>query len=161
MCGFLHTNSLGGERMEYSIQKEVQSIKRIQRFGGAVLGIYILLMIVALLFEKMLLIPLMWTIAVFLIFMGHKQYRLLRYVSTHSKSLQWLKVEYADTWISAMLMGTFMTTLLTTESLGFGIGLLFGIWGLTANHRKRFIERQLKKHDPHAPTYEELMERMS
>ncbi len=161
MCGFLHMNSLGGERMEYSIQQEVQSIKRIQRFRGAVLGIYILLMIVALLFEKMLLIPLMWTVSVFLIVMGHKQYRLLRHVSTHPKSLQWLKVEYADTWISALLMGTFMTALLTMESLGIGIGFLFGIWGLTANYRKRFIERQLKRHDPHVPTYEELIERMS
>ncbi len=161
MCGFLHMNSLRGERMKYSIQQEVQSIKRIQRFGGAVLGTYILLMIIALLFEKMLLIPLMWTVAVFLTFIGHKQYRLLRHVSTHPKSLQWLKVEYADTWISALLMGTFMTALLTMESLGIVIGFLFGIWGLTANHRKRFIERQLKKHDPHAPTYEELIERMS
>lgn len=147
--------------MEHSIQQEVQSIKRIQRFGGVVLGIYILLMMIALLFEKMLLIPLMWTVAVFLIFMGHKRYRLLRRISTQPKSLQWLRIEYADTWIGALLMGTFMTTLLTMESLGFGIGFLLGIWGLTENYRKRFIERQLKRHDPHVPTYEELIERMS
>lgn len=161
MCGFLHMNSLRGERMENQIQQEVRWVKRIRRIGVPVIVLYILSMIVALLFEKMLLIPLMWTVAVFLTFMGHKQYRLLRHVSTHPKSLQWLKVEYADTWISALLMGTFMTALLTMESLGIVIGFLFGIWGLTANHRKRFIERQLKKHDPHAPTYEELIERMS
>lgn len=147
--------------MEHSIQQEVQSIKRIQRFGGAVLGIYILLMLIALLFEKMLLIPLMWSVAVFLIFMGHKQYRLLRHVSTHPKSLQWLRIEYVDTWIGALLMGTFMTTLLTTESLGFWIGFLLGTWGLTATYRARIIARNLKRYDPDVPTYEELMERMS
>ena len=147
--------------MENQIQQEVRWVKRIRRIGVPVIVLYILSMIVALLFEKMLLIPLMWTVALFMIFMGHTQYRLFRHFSTHPKSLRWLQVEYVDTWISAILMGTFMTTLLTTESLGFGIGLLFGIWGLTANHRKRFIERQLKRHDPHAPTYEELMERMS
>ncbi len=160
VCGVLHINRFGGEEMEGHIQREVQSIKRIRRFGGPILVIYIIVLIVALLFEKMLMIPLMWTVAVFLILMGHKEYRLLSHVSTHLKSVQWLKVKYADTWISGLLMGTFMTTLLTTESLGFGIGLLFGIWGLTENYRKRFIERQLKRHDPQLPTYDEVIERM-
>lgn len=147
--------------MEDSIQKEVQSIRRIRRFGGMVLGMYILFMIIALLFEKMLLIPLMWTVAMFLIFMGHKQYRLLRRVTSHPKSIFWLKIEYADTWISALLLGMFMTTLLTTESLGVGVGGLLGIWGLTDTYRSRIIARKLKQYDPDVPTYNEVIERMS
>lgn len=147
--------------MENQIQQEVRWVKRIRRIGVPVLVLYILSMIVALLFEKMLLIPLMWSVALFLIFTGHTQYRLLRHFSTHPKSLRWLQVEYADTWISAILMGTFMTTLLTTESLGFGIGFLFGIWGLTEKYRSRIIARQLKQYDPDIPTYDEVIERMS
>ncbi|RHB48494.1 hypothetical protein [Exiguobacterium sp. AM39-5BH] len=147
--------------MENQIQQEVRWVKRIRRIGVPVLVLYILSMIVALLFEKMLLIPLMWSVALFLIFMGHTQYRLFRHFSTHPKSLRWLQVEYADTWISAILMGTFMTTLLTTESLGFRIGFLFGIWGLTEKYRSRIIARQLKQYDPDIPTYDEVIERMS
>ncbi|WP_214890378.1 hypothetical protein [Exiguobacterium sp. s142] len=146
--------------MGEQLQKEIQWVKRIQRFGVPLLVVYVTSLVVSLFFERMLLIPLMWTVAVFLVVMGHKQYRILRQFSTRPKGLQWLKIEYADTWISAILMGTFMTTLLTTESFGFLIGGVFGIWGLTESYRKRWIVRKLKAYDPDMPTYDQVIERM-
>lgn len=147
--------------MAEQLQKEIQWMKRIQRFGVPLFVVYVTLFVVFLFFERMLLIPLMWTLAMFLIFMGHKQYRLLRHVSTHPKSLQWLKIECADTWIGALLMGTFMTTLLTTESLGFLIGVVFAVWGLTEPYRKRVIVRKVRTYDPDMPTYDQVIERMN
>ncbi|TCI34028.1 MULTISPECIES: hypothetical protein [unclassified Exiguobacterium] len=146
--------------MGKQLQKEILWVKRIQRFGVPLLVVYVTSLVVSLFFERMLLIPLMWTVAVFLVVMGHQQYRILRQFSTRPKGLQWLKIEYADTWISAILMGTFMTTLLTTESFGFLIGGVFGIWGLTESYRKRLIVRKLKAYDPDMPTYDQVIERM-
>ncbi len=143
------------------MQRDVRQVIKIRRYGVPALIIYLAAFLYALFAQWMWLIPLMWLLAIFLIFMGTNEYRIMRHVATNPLAIKWLRIQYAMTWLEALLLAVSMTALVLDHSIGLLIGVLFAVIRFTDSYRDRLITKQLQAVEPDMPTYEQLIERMS
>ncbi|QUE86299.1 hypothetical protein [Exiguobacterium alkaliphilum] len=143
------------------MQRDVRQVIKIRRYGVPALIIYLAAFLYALFAEWMWLIPLMWLLAIFLIFMGTNEYRIMRHVATNPLAIKWLRIQYAMTWLEALLLAVSMTALVLDHSIGLLIGVLFAVMRFTDSYRDRLITKKLQAVEPDMPTYEQLIERMS
>ncbi|MFN4214678.1 hypothetical protein [Exiguobacterium sp.] len=143
------------------VQRNVRQIIQIRRYGAPALIVYFAAFLYALFVEWMWLIPLMWILAMFLIFMGTNEYRIMRHVATNPQAIKWLRIQYAMTWLEALLLAVSMTALVLDQTIGLLIGVLFAVMRFTDSYRDHLITMKLKVVEPDIPTYEQLIERMS
>ncbi|WP_214704036.1 MULTISPECIES: hypothetical protein [unclassified Exiguobacterium] len=138
--------------------QDVKWMQRMRHYAVPVLILYVTAVIVALLLEKMLLIPIMASVSVIIVVMGYKEMRIMWRMTKHPKAHRILIFQYVFEWVDAVLLTALMVTLLTAEDFGLMIGLFFGIWGVLSPIRQKWFTKQLKQIDPELPTYEEVIE---
>lgn len=138
--------------------QDVKWVQRMRHYAVPVLILYVTAIIVALLLEKMWLIPIMASVYVMIVVMGYKEMRIMWRMTKHPKAHRILIFQYVFEWVDAMLLTGLMVTLLTAEGVGLMIGLFFGIWGVLSPFRQKWFTKQLKQIDPELPTYEEVIE---
>ena len=138
--------------------QDVKWVQRMRHYAVPVLILYVTAIIVALLLEKMWLIPIMASVSVMIVVMGYKEMRIMWQMTKHPKAHRILIFQYVFEWVDAMLLTALMVTLLTAEDVGLMIGLFFGIWGVFSPFRQKWFTKQLKQIDPELPTYEEVIE---
>lgn len=143
------------------IQRDIRQVIKIRRYGVPALVVYLAAFLYALFAEWMWLIPLMWLLAIFIVFMGSKENRIMCQVTTNPQAIRWLCIKYAMTWIEALLLAVSMTALVLDHAIGLLIGLLFAVMRFTDSYRDRFIIKKLNEVEPDMPTYEQAIERMS
>ncbi|MCT4787360.1 hypothetical protein ACFQO8_13760 [Exiguobacterium aestuarii] len=141
------------------MEQDVKWVQRMRRYAVPVLILYVTAVIVALLLEKMWLIPIMVSVSVLIVVMGFQEMRIMWRMTQHPKAHRILIIQYVFEWVDAILLTTLMVTLLTSEEFGLVIGLFFGIWGVLSPFRQKWFTKQLKQIDPELPTYEEVIER--
>ncbi|WP_214822384.1 MULTISPECIES: hypothetical protein [unclassified Exiguobacterium] len=141
------------------MEQDVKWVQRMRRYAVPILILYVTAVIVALLLEKMWLIPIMVSVSVIIVVMGFQEMRIMWRMTKHQKAHRILIFQYLFEWVDAMLLTTLMVTLLTSEEFGLVIGLFFGIWGVLSPFRQKWFTKQLKQIDPELPTYEEVIER--
>ncbi|TCI24370.1 MULTISPECIES: hypothetical protein [unclassified Exiguobacterium] len=142
------------------VRHDVKRVVNIRRYGVPIWIVYMATFLFALFFEQIWLIPLMWLLAIFLIIMGNKEYRIMRHFAETFQTLKLLRIQYAMTWLDALLLSTSMTALVLNHSIGFLIGALFAMMRFTDSYRDRLIRNKLKAVDPDMPTYDQVIERM-
>lgn len=140
------------------MEQDVKWVQRMRHYAVPVLILYVTTIIVALLLEKMWLIPIMASVSVMIVVMGYKEMRIMWRMTKHPKAHRILIFQYVFEWVDAMLLTALMVTLLTAEGVGLMIGLFFGIWGVFSPFRQKWFTKQLKQIDPELPTYEEVIE---
>lgn len=140
------------------MERDVRWVQRMRRYGAPVLILYVTAFIVALLLEKMWLIPIMGSLSLLIVLMGYQEMRIMRKMTEHAKAHRILRLQYIFEWVDALLLTTLMLTLLTAEDLGLLIGLFFGIWGVLSPIRQKWFSKKLKQVEPELPTYEEVVE---
>lgn len=140
------------------MEQDVKWMQRMRGYAVPVIILYVTAVIVALLLEKMWLIPIMGSVSVIIVVMGYQEMRIMWRMTEHPKAHRILIIQYVFEWVDAILLTTLMVTLLTTEDFGLMIGLFFGIWGVLCPLRKKWFTKQLKQIDPELPTYEEVIE---
>ncbi|WP_214798786.1 MULTISPECIES: hypothetical protein [unclassified Exiguobacterium] len=138
--------------------QDVKWIQRMRDYAVPVLILYVTAVIVALLLEKMWLIPIIGSVSILIVVMGYKEMRIMWRMTEHPKVQRILIFQYVFEWVDAVLLTTLMVTLLTAEDFGLMIGLFFGIWGVLSPFRQKWFTKQLKQIDPELPTYEEVIE---
>lgn len=161
MCGILHINRFGGERMEQQLQQEIRWVQRMHKLAIPIWITYVMALIAALIVNKDWLILLMFFVAVLTMYMSYRQYRIMRHISNRGDVHRLLKLKMGVDWIGSILLFTFFATLLTVESVGLLLGVVLATWSMTDTARSRFIQRKINACDPTMPTYDEVMERMS
>ena len=140
------------------MEQDIKWMQRMRRYAVPVMILYVTAVIVALLLEKMWLIPIMGSVSVIIVVMGYQEMRIMWRMTNHPKANRILILQYVFEWVDAMLLTTLMVTLLTAEKLGLVIGLFFGVWGVLSPIRQKWFTKQLKQIDPELPTYEEVIE---
>lgn len=143
------------------IQHDVRQVITIRRYGFPASMFYVVVFLYALFVERMWMIPLMWLLAIFLIFMGGNEYRIMRHVVANPLAIKWLRIQYAMTWLEALLLAASMTALVLDHSIGLLIGVFFALMRFTDSYRDRLLTKKLQAVEPDIPTYEQLIERMS
>lgn len=161
VCGVPHINRFGGERMEQQLKQEIRWVQRMQKLAVPIWVTYVIALIAVLIVNKNWLIPLMFFVAVLTMYMSYRQYRIMRHISNRGDVHRLLKLKMGVDWIGAILLVTFFTTLLTVESVGLLLGVVFAIWSMTESARSRFIQQKITACDPTMPAYDEVIERMS
>jgi len=140
------------------MERDVRWVQRMRRYGAPVLILYVTAVIVALLLEKMWLIPIMGSVSFIIVVTGYKEMRIMWRVTEHPKAHRILMLQFVFELLDALLLTTLMVTLLTAEDLGLLIGLFFGIWGVLSPIRRKWFVKKLKQVGPELPTYEEVIE---
>lgn len=140
------------------MERDVKWIQQMRRYSVPVLILYVTAVIVALLLEKMWLIPIMGSVSFIIIATGYKEMRIMWRMTEHPKAHRILILQYVFELMDAFLLTTLMVTLLTAEDLGLLIGLFFGIWGALSPIRQKWFVKKLKQVEPEMPTYEEVIE---
>lgn len=138
--------------------QDVKWMRRMRRYAVPILILYVTAIIVALLLEKMWLIPIMASVSMIIVVMGYREMRIMWRMTKHPKAHRMLIFQYVFEWVDAILLTALMVTLLTAEDFGLVIGLFFGIWGVLSPTRQKWFTKQLKQIDPELPTYEEVIE---
>ncbi|WP_215144413.1 hypothetical protein [Exiguobacterium qingdaonense] len=139
------------------MDQDIKWIQRMRRYAVPILILYVTAVIVALLLEKMWLIPIMGSLSILIIIMGYKEMRIMWRMTAHPKAHRILVFQFIFEWMDAILLATLMATLLTAEDVGLIIGLFFGIWGVLSPFRQKWFTKQLKQIDPELPTYVEVI----
>ncbi|TCI51880.1 hypothetical protein EVJ24_12145 [Exiguobacterium sp. SH1S21] len=140
------------------MERDVRWVQRMRRYGAPVLILYVTAFIVALLLEKMWLIPIIGSLSFIIIVTGYKEMRIMWRMTEQPKAHRILMIQYVFEWVDAILLTVLMVTLLTAEELGLLIGLFFGIWGVLSPLRQKWFVKKLKQVEPELPTYEEVIE---
>lgn len=140
------------------MEQDVKWMQRMRGYAVPVMILYVTAVIVALLLEKMWLIPIMGSVSVIIVVMGYQEMRIMWRMTKHPKAHRILIIQYVFEWVDAILLTTLMLTLLTAEDFGLMIGLFFGIWGVLSPLRKKWFTNQLQHIEPGLPTYEEVIE---
>lgn len=140
------------------MEQDVKWMQRMRGYAVPVMILYVTAVIVALLLEKMWLIPIMGSVSVIIVVMGYQEMRIMWRMTEHPKAHRILIIQYVFEWVDAILLTTLMVTLLTAEDFGLMIGLFFGIWGVLSPLRKKWFTNQLQHIEPGLPTYEEVIE---
>ncbi|WP_214786150.1 hypothetical protein [Exiguobacterium sp. s183] len=140
------------------MDQDVKWMQRIRQYAVPILILYVTAVIVALLLEKMWLIPIMGSVSVIIVVMGYKEMRIMWRMTKHPKAHRMLIFQYVFEWVDAILLTTLMVTLLTATEFGLMIGLFFGIWGVLSPLRQKWFTKQLQQIEPGFPTYEEVIE---
>lgn len=140
------------------MEQDVKWMQRMRGYAVPVMILYVTAVIVALLLEKMWLIPIMGSVSVIIVVMGYQEMRIMWRMTKHPKAHRILIIQYVFEWVDAILLTTLMVTLLTAEDFGLMIGLFFGIWGVLSPLRKKWFTNQLQHIEPGLPTYEEVIE---
>ena len=138
--------------------QDVKWMRRMRRYAVPILILYVTAIIVALLLEKMWLIPIMASASMIIVVMGYQEMRIMWRMTKHPKAHRMLIFQYVFEWVDAILLTALMVTLLTAEDVGLVIGLFFGIWGVLSPIPQKWFTKQLKQIDPELPTYEEVIE---
>ncbi|WP_337874709.1 hypothetical protein [Exiguobacterium sp.] len=140
------------------MKQDVKWMQRMRRYAVPVMILYVTAVIVALLLEKMWLIPIMGSVSVIIVVMGYQEMRIMWRMTKHPQAHRILIIQYVFEWVDAILLTTLMVTLLTAEDFGLVIGLFFGIWGVLSPLRQKWFTKQLQHIEPGLPTYEEVIE---
>ncbi|WP_215112644.1 MULTISPECIES: hypothetical protein [unclassified Exiguobacterium] len=140
------------------MEQDVKWMRRMRRYAVPILILYVTAVIVALLLDKMWLIPIMGSVSLIIVVMGFQEMRIMWRMTKHPKAHRMLIFQYVFEWVDAILLTALMVTLLTAEDFGLVIGLFFGIWGLLSPIRQKWFTKQLKRVEPELPTYEEVIE---
>ncbi|WP_214780021.1 hypothetical protein [Exiguobacterium sp. s22] len=140
------------------MEQDVKWMRRMRRYAVPNLILYVTAVIVALLLDKMWLIPIMGSVSLIIVVMGYQEMRIMWRMTKHPKAHRMLIFQYVFEWVDAILLTALMVTLLTAGDFGLMIGLFFGIWGLLSPTRQKWFTKQLKQIDPELPTYEEVIE---
>lgn len=140
------------------MEHDVKWMRRMRRYAVPILILYVTAIIVALLLEKMWLIPIMASVSMIIVVMGYQEMRIMWRMTKHPTAHRMLIFQYVFEWVDAILLTALMVTLLTAEDFGLVIGLFFGIWGVLSPARQKWFTKQLKQIDPELPTYEEVIE---
>ncbi|WP_215113860.1 hypothetical protein [Exiguobacterium sp. s63] len=140
------------------MEQGVKWMRRMRRYAVPILILYVTAIIVALLLEKMWLIPIMASVSVIIVVTGYQEMRIMWRMTEHPKVHRFLIFQYVFEWVDAILLTALMVTLLTTGDFGLMIGLFFGIWGLLSPIRQKWFTKQLQHIEPGFPTYEEVIE---
>ncbi|WP_214761342.1 hypothetical protein [Exiguobacterium sp. s129] len=140
------------------MEQDVKWMQRMRGYAVPVMILYVTAVIVALLLEKMWLIPIMGSVSVIIVVMGYQEMRIMWRMTKHPKAHRILIIQYVFEWVDAILLTTLMVTLLTAEDVGLMIGLFFGIWGVLSPLRQNWFTNQLQHIEPGLPTYEEVIE---
>ena len=140
------------------MEQDIKWMQRMRGYAVPVMILYVTAVIVALLLEKMWLIPIMGSVSVIIVVMGFQEMRIMWRMTKHPKAHRMLIFQYVFEWVDAILLTTLMVTLLTAEDFGLVIGLFFGIWGVLSPLRQKWFTKQLQQIEPGLPTYEEVIE---
>ncbi|MCT4782728.1 MULTISPECIES: hypothetical protein [Exiguobacterium] len=140
---------------------DIQQMITLRKYGFTILIVYLTFFLLALFFERMLLIPLTLLLTFLLLVMGNKEYRIMRRLTVHARAIKWLRIQYVTTWLEALLLSIVMTTLVFDYTIGFITGMIFAVIQSTNSIRSRFITNKLKAVEPNLPTFDQLIERMS
>ncbi|WP_214818695.1 hypothetical protein [Exiguobacterium sp. s59] len=140
------------------MEQDVKWMQRMRRYAVPILILYVTAVIVALLLEKIWLIPIMVSVSVLIVVTGFQEMRIMWRMTKHPKAHRILIIQYVFEWMDAILLTTLMVTLLTAEEFGLMIGLFFGIWGVLSPIRQKWFTKQLQHIEPELPTYEEVIE---
>ncbi|QUP86763.1 hypothetical protein KD909_12650 [Exiguobacterium sp. PFWT01] len=140
------------------MEQDVKWMRRMRRYAIPILILYVTAIIVALLLERMWLIPIMVSVSVIIVVMGYQEMRIMWRMTENPKAHRILIFQYVFEWVDAILLTALMVTLLTTGDFGLMIGLFFGIWGVLSPIRQKWFTKKLNQIDPELPTYEEVLE---
>lgn len=138
---------------------DLRLAKWMRHYSVPILILYVTAVVVVLFIDLMGLIPVMASLSLLLVVLGHEKYRSLRGKSTDANVHRLLRLEYACEWLDALLLTGLTIVLLTVESSALWVGLFFATWGLLDASRQRWIDAKIGRIDPDMPTYKQLIER--